>query len=284
MNTYFVSLLLVISSVVALTSAHAEKIENFSEYYKQDCTFVKGGEVDGNDWCNRGNAQGKAPNVVIVGDSFGNSFTTVFEEYVRTNGKGMLYEQYAQGQCPALLGYGPELCRGFAKIVYERIKKNHSAQTVVLASHWIYYTGETRSWNETSLVATRVDMQKALSETIKAYQALGKKVVFIYHPPEIALPKACAQRRIRIAAAEDQCQLTKADAWKAEAYRPVVDPILEELKVAFLDPFTYMCDDKMCKVKDGEKIFFASQAHLSGFGGQYLARKAAPELKKLLQF
>jgi hypothetical protein len=47
-------------------SAAAEKIENFSHYYRQDCSFVAGEAADANDWCNRGNAAGKAPNVVVM--------------------------------------------------------------------------------------------------------------------------------------------------------------------------------------------------------------------------
>ena len=74
--------LLFISCFLCLlvSQASANKTENFSEYYQQDCTFVAGEAADRNDWCNRGNAEGKSPNVVIVGDSYSNSFTTVLEE------------------------------------------------------------------------------------------------------------------------------------------------------------------------------------------------------------
>jgi hypothetical protein len=54
--------------------------------------------------------------------------------------------------------------------------------------------------------------------------------------------------------------------------------------VLTLDPYLYFCDTKECKLRDGEKIFNTTETHLSGFGGQYLAGKAAPELKKLLGY
>ena len=284
MNKHFAWLLFAVSTVLFALPEQAEKHGNFSHYYRQDCTFVVGGAADNNDWCNRGNAQGKAPNVVLIGDSYGNSVTTILEEYARTASKQIVYEQYGRGQCPELLGIGPKGCGDFAQAVYERIKKMPSVKTVVLVSHWVYYFGETRRWNDDARIYTRAEMQKALAETIKAYQALGKKVVFVYQAPEIDEPKACVQRRIRIAAAEDKCQMTKEWGLRNEVYRPFVDPILVELKVETFDPFDFMCDDKSCKVKEGDKIFFASQAHFSGFGGQYLARKAALDLKKLLQF
>ncbi len=279
---FLLSLLLALSGL--LPAQATEKIENFSHYYRQDCTFVSGQAADGNDWCNRGNARGKVPNVVIIGDSYGNSATTIFEEYARTSSKQIIYEQYGRGQCPGLLGIGPKGCGDFAQTVYERIKETPGIRTDVLVSHWVYYFGETRRWNADTRDYSRAEIQKALSDTIKAYQALGKKVVFIYQAPEVADPKTCVQRRIRIAAAEDKCQLTKQWGWRDEVYRPFLDPLLAQLKVETFDPFDFMCDDKSCKVKEGDNIFFASQAHFSGFGGQYLARKAAPDLKKLLQF
>ena len=284
MKTCLASILIAVSAAFSALPAQAERHENFSHYYRQDCTFVSGQDADANDWCNRGNAPGKAPNVVLIGDSYGNSVTTIFEEYARSGSNGIVYEQYGRGQCPELLGIGPKGCGDFAQTVYERIKKTPSVKTVVLVSHWVYYFGETRKWNDDTRVYSRDEMQKALAETIKAYQALGKKVVFVYQTPEIDEPKACVQRRIRITAAADKCQMTREWGLRNEVYRPFVDPILTQMKVESFDPFVYMCDDKSCKVKEGDKIFFASQAHLSGFGGQYLARKAAPDLKKLLQF
>jgi hypothetical protein len=199
-------------------------------------------------------------------------------------GKHLIYEQYGHGQCPELLGIGPKGCSDFAQTVYERVKKMPSVKTVVLASHWVYYFGETRQWNGDKRVYTRAEMQKALGETIQAYQALGKKVVLMYQAPEIDDPKVCVQRRIRIAATEDKCRMTRDWGWRNEVYRPFIDPILAQFKVETFDPFVYMCDAKECQVRDGNKIFFSSQAHFSGFGGQYLARKAAPDLKKLLAY
>lgn len=277
---------LVFSLSLALPAAAAEKIENFSHYYRQDCAFISGATPDVNDWCNRGNAQGKSPNVVMQGDSYSNSWSTVLAEYAQTKGSGMIYEQYGRGQCPVLLGISPPLaCGDLAQKAYDKVKNTPSIQTVMLASNWISYFGETRKWNDdTGRVYKRAEIEQALENTIKAYQALGRKVVVVYQAPQVDEPKACAERRIRIGAAEDKCSLTKAYALRNENYRAYLDPIIARTKASTFDPFLYMCDAMTCKTKDGSKIFFASRDHFSGFGGEYLAHKAASDLKKLLQF
>lgn len=284
MKTLVLAFLLALSA--ALPAQAAEKIENFSHYFRQDCTFVSGEAADVNDWCNRGNAQEKSPNVVMLGDSYSNSWSTVLAEYAKISGDAMVYEQYGRGQCPVLLGIAPKLaCGNLAQTVYERVKKTPSIKTVMLASNWIYYFGETRQWNDDEKrVYKRVEMEHALEETIKAYQALGRKVIVVYQAPQIDEPKTCAERRIRVAAAEDRCILTKQYSLRNEGYRVFVDPVVARTKASTFDPFVYMCDAQSCKTKDGAKIFFASRDHFSGFGGQYLARKAAVDLKQLLQY
>ena len=278
-------LVLMLSAFVFINSSIAAGFDNFSEYYKQDCKFVAGKTTGANDWCNRGNAEGKQANVVVIGDSYSNSFTTVLEELASEKNSKLVYEQYGHGQCPGLLNYGPQdWCASFAKGIFERVKRNKSVKVVMLISHWPYYFSKDWKWNESKLVYTQEQTAKALSETIAAYQGIGKRVVFIYSAPLMGNPKVCAERRISISAAEDQCKITKGMADATKYYRPFVDPILVKQKVEVFDPYVYLCDDTGCKVRDGRKIFSASQAHFSGFGGQYLARKAAPELKKLLQF
>jgi hypothetical protein len=130
----------------------------------------------------------------------------------------------------------------------------------------------------------RAEFEKSLKKTLKAYGALDKRVVFVYQSPGLPDPKQCVQRRISLGKAEDKCRLSREQAQAREAYRQFVTPLLAQEKIPAFDPYLYFCDAKECKVKEGEKIFNTTATHLSGFGGQYLARKAAPELKKLLGY
>ena len=263
--------------------AYATEAKNFVEVYQQKCDFVTG-EVFGDDWCNPGNAADKAPNVVLIGDSYSNSLGGMMETYTQAN-KGLLYEQYGRGQCPALLGYGPDWCASFAQTVYERVKNTPSIKTVLIAGNWSYYWAEKKKFSATSRDYLRAEFEKSLSETLKAYQGLGKRVVFVYQSPGLGDPKQCVQRRIRLGAGtEDKCQLSLAEAQTREEYRRFVTPLLAQLKIPAFDPYIHFCDTKSCKVRDGDKIFNTTITHLSGFGGQFLARKAAPELKKLLGY
>lgn len=283
MRPHFLSLLLAVVATLVAHPVQAGKIENFKEIYKQRCDFVSG-EFFGDDWCNPGNAVGSAPNVVLVGDSYSNSLTGMLEEYTRLSGKKMIYEQYGRGQCPSFLGYGPDWCAGFGKAVYERVEKTPSIKTVVIAANWSYYWEEQKRFSATGQDYSRAEFEKSFIATLAAYQALGKKVVVMYQSPGIADPKVCVQRRFQPKAAVDQCYLSRAQADGRELYRQFMNPVLGQFKLDTFDPYTYFCDAKECKVKEGDKIFNTTATHLSGFGGQYLARKAAPELKKLLQF
>ena len=283
MKKHFAWLLFAVSTVLFALPAQAEEIENFKEIYKQKCDFVSG-EFFGDDWCNPGNAAGRPPNVALVGDSYSNSAVGMLDEYARIASKKIIYEQYGRGQCPSMLGYGPDWCSGFAITVYERVKKSPSIRTVVIAANWSYYWQEQKKFSATGQAYTRAEFEKSFVSTVKAYQALGKKVVVMYQSPGIAEPKVCVQRRFQPKDAVDQCALSRAQADGRELYRQFMHPVLQELKVQTFDPYAYFCDAKECKVKDGEKIFNTTVTHLSGFGGQYLARKSAPELKKLLQF
>ena len=280
MKTFLTLLLFVLSGVFPTQAA--EKIENFKETYWQYCDFV-GIEAQKDDWCNRGNAMGRAPNVVLVGDSYSNSAVGVLEEYAR-DATGIIYEQYGKGQCPALLGYGPDWCSAFAQTAYERIKKTPSIKTVVLAANWSYYWPEPKKFTDTGRPYLRAEFEKSFEGTLKAYQALGKNVVVMYQSPSIDDPKVCVSRRFQPASVVNQCALSRQQADSRETYRQFMNPVLQQLKVKSFDPYVYFCNAKECALKDGDKIFTTTTTHLSGFGGQYLAQKAAADLKKLLAF
>ena len=284
MKPYTVAGLLgVCAALFALPAQAATKIENFTESYRQKCDFVTHAFY-GDDWCNPGNATARAPNVVLVGDSYSNSLVGVLEEHVSLGGKGVVYEQYGRGQCPSLLGYGPDWCSAFAQTAYERIKKTPSIKTVVLAANWSYYWPGPKKFTDTGRPYLPLEFEKSFEATLKAYQALGKKVVVVYQSPGISDPKACVSRRFQPKEAADQCYLPRVQAETRETYRQFMNPVLQQLKVKSFDPYAYFCNAKECALKDGDKIFTTTTTHLSGFGSQYLARKAKPELQKLLQF
>ena len=281
MNNVFLGVLVCVLSWCSL-GVHAVEVKNFVEVYKEKCDFVTG-EFYGDDWCNQGNATGKVPNVVLVGDSYSISLNGMMDAFAVGN-KALVYEQYGRGQCPSLMGYGPDWCTGFATTVYERVKKTPSIKTVVIAGNWDYYWAEKKKFSATGKDYLRAEFEKALTDTLKAYQALGRRVVFVYQSPGVADPKACVQRRVRLGNAEDKCSLTREQAQVRETYRQFVTPLLTQLKIPTLDPYVYFCNATVCKVKEGDQVFNTTPTHLSGFGGQYLARKAAPELKKLFEY
>lgn len=66
------------------------------------------------------------------------------------------------------------------------------------------------------------------------------------------------------------------------SYRRYFAEFLTKNKVQTFDPFKYICNGATCKVTDGVRIYYLDHEHFSIFGGQYLAKVAADELKQLL--
>lgn len=278
MKAFLLLLLLGLSGMVPAQAAG--KIENFQEYYKQNCEFLTG-QIDGDDWCNRGNAPEKPPSVVIIGDSYSNSASTMLDEYVLGLKAELVFQQYGHSQCPELLGYGPAWCSDFAQKIYEHIKANKSIKTVVMAAAWSQHYLLKSAFKDQTL-RTRAEFTTALVDTIKAYQALGVKVVVMYQTPYIQDAKVCVKRRIQIADSQNKCELPLLQAYGKEEYRQFFDPTLAKMNVEIFDPYIYMCNATECLLKDGDKIFHTHGEHLSGFGGQFLARKGKTRLDKLL--
>ena len=48
------------------------------------------------------------------------------------------------------------------------------------------------------------------------------------------------------------------------------------------DPFQYLCDERECRIVDGQHILFIDDTHMSGYGAEFLANAAKEELKSLL--
>lgn len=253
----------------------------FDRPYKQGCNALTG-ENYGDDWCSIGAGSMPGPSTVVIGDSFANAYSPMFAAYAK-NRPGFSYVQFARGLCPSLLGYGPEYCVRITDRAYDFIKQNDHIKTVVLAANWpVYFPG-----NDTFHLVKHSEsagaFRAAFEKTILAYSALGKRVVILLAPPVGSTPRSCLNRPMRLTDYKN-CNLSREFAARNDGnYREYIIPILAKENIPYFDPFKFFCDEKVCKITDGNKIYSADGFHLSIFGGEYLAATGEKELDDLLR-
>jgi peptidoglycan/LPS O-acetylase OafA/YrhL len=257
----------------------AEKVTHINTFeypYKHSCRTLTGSS--GDDWCNLGTSDRSNPRVVVIGDSYSNSYSTMFDAYSKINVRAPSYIQFGRGICPSLIDYGPAYCREISSREYDYVKSHSEVEKVVLASEWpAYFHGH--SWGSHNETADA--FRTALEKTIFSYRSLGKQIVVLLAPPFGSEPRSCVIRSIRLTD-NNRCQLSKQFAVaNDEDYRGYLIPKLHDENVPYFDPFIYFCDDSRCRVTDGRKIYFTDVTHMSAYGGEFLAINGKDKLDEL---
>jgi peptidoglycan/LPS O-acetylase OafA/YrhL len=257
----------------------ARALNKFDYPSRADCRWLTGAGRE-EDWCNIGNAPQRAPTVVLIGDSFANVYAGTLLEYAAARpASGFAFRQMGRGECPSLLDYGPPVCRDLVKAEMDYIARTPSIRTVVLAAHWTPYA---RGKQFAVLHEDPARFDTALRRTVEHYQGLGKQVVVFLAPPTGGNPRGCIPRALHFST-KNLCERATADARASDgAYREAMLPYLARRHVALFDPFPILCDDRQCKVIDGEMIMYSDPLHLSGYGARWLGRHAEGALDALL--
>lgn len=269
-----------------LTFRMAEKINplnNFASSYRESCEqFTKIPFED--DWCNKGTSLEHTINTVMIGDSFANAYTPMLTAYSKNTHYKLSYIQFARGQCPALLDYGPEYCREMTNKVFEYIKSSPNIKTVILANAWPdYYNGKVGFHSLVTYEESAQSFKSSFEKTLNAYRSIGKKLVIMLSPPLGSNPKSCITREIQISDKKTCSLSTEAARSNDGNYRDYMLPLLNSLAIQAFDPFKYFCNDTECKITDHEKIFSIDGKHLSVFGSEYLESKGKNDLDAIFK-
>ena len=262
--------------------AAISKLNPFDFPYKGSCAKLMHAEF-GDDWCNEGNAGLRAPNTVLIGDSFSNAYADMLTEYAHNEKiNPPVFRQFGRGQCPALLDYGPLACRQITFAAADYIRDTPAVGTVIIAAHWhAYFSGKKYPVPEQK--ETAESFYRAFTQTIEFYQGLGKRVVVFLAPPTGANPRSCIPRPVYLGK-NNICNLSADEARKNDGlYRERLLPYLAERKVAIFDPFKVLCEAGNCKLMEQDRILYNDLYHLSRFGGQFLARSGREQLDQALQ-
>jgi peptidoglycan/LPS O-acetylase OafA/YrhL len=262
-------------------AARLQSLNRFDRPYQQSCRGLTGQESH-DDWCNPGNSKDGAPAIVMIGDSYANSYAPMLASLLHGGSPNPAFVQFGRQQCPMLADFGPPYCREIARKALAYIASTSSVRTVVLASNWpIYRPGKHPGWREPA--EGEGDFGAAFERTVSDLRRQGKLVAVFLPPPGGSNPRACAIRRIRLTDA-DHCELPLAVARRSEGgYRGGFVARLEGQSIPFFDPFPYLCDATICRITDGSRILSADGYHLSVFGGEFLARSARGELLRVLK-
>jgi peptidoglycan/LPS O-acetylase OafA/YrhL len=244
------------------------------------CHFLTKGD-NHDDWCNSGNAPAKPPTTVLIGDSVGNNFAPMLQQYADNSGDTkFVFRQFGRGLCHGFSEIALPNCVDLTQAAKAYIKETPSIDTVILAANWrLYYYGFERH-GDTAI--TGAQFKAAFENNVAYYQSLGKRVIIFQAPPVGANPRACLTRPIRLAE-QSNCNLDLKEALhNAGQSRDYVSSFAAARKIDVFDPFKYFCSEKSCKVTDGTQIYYLDHEHFTHFGGQFLAQAAQAELRALL--
>lgn len=206
----------------------------------------------------------------MIGDSFSNAYSDMVMGYSKNSTVNIIFRQFARGQCPSLLGYGPDYCRKIVEEEKNFIVGNQSVKTVVMAANWpAYFNGKDYGWLNYSESAT--NFYNAFVRTVEFYKNNGKRVVVLLAPPVGYNPKSCVNRGVKLSSI-DRCTLPLGVAKENDGqYRGWMLKFLTYKNVKVFDPFRVMCRNNYCATKYAGKILSADGNHLSVYGGEYLA-------------
>lgn len=231
--------------------------------YKNSCSPLLGMR-DNEHRCNFNGYVKDKTNLVVIGDSQSNAFSTILsgmQKYQRFN-----YLQLGKGMCPSLIGYGDQLCRDFSDRVANYIVSDKSIHNVVIATQWPLYSEGLKVNND---FFDKDAFWDALSNTVRMYKKAGKSITVVYSVPLGAQPRQCFKRT---PFRRSGCNLSLSEAKANEKkYRYNLDKIVIENNLKSIDLTKYLCSNIECLVMKNDNIFYLDSSHLSELGGAYIA-------------
>lgn len=253
----------------------------FGAPYRDSCNALTQ-ERRSDDWCNPGNTGKKTPDIVMIGDSYANAYSTMLGAYLKSSSNTPLtYRQFGRGLCPMVLDYGPADCRDFSRKALAYIATQQHISTVIIAARWPAYYSDLALW--AGHRETPEAFHAALKKTLEVLQQGGKKVRVLLAPPTGGTPRLCIDRGIGELSAAD-CTLKRAKAVSREGdHRQKLVKLLDAQRVPYFDAYDFLCDTQDCVIMSAQKILYIDGEHLSIFGGEYLAREARQALDDLLR-
>lgn len=218
------------------------------------------------------------PTLAVIGDSHGASISPGFEKAAAS--QGLAFRQLTKTLCTAQWGYAnvtpglpdfPDECAEYQRLAFQQVEDDPNIKVVVLAARW--------SAEQDLLAASdgsAVGLETAMDSTLTRLQKLGKKVVLVMEVPELdfnpystvigeSLPMRVGLQDLL------GVQPLSGPAPYARIHEDTSRDVLKRVAarhpgVVLVDPWTQMCDTKGCHYRDGAKLYYFDDQHLSGVG------------------
>lgn len=233
------------------------------------------------------------PTAILLGDSHAGALGTAIAKIARQQRVG--FAQYEKSSCAPLLGATRAMpkypdhaaeCAAFNEAMFKRIAADHSIGTVVLAGFWSgSFQGEANDGllvtpGGSSVKDQAALLRSALTDTIRRYQAAGKRVIVIADVPlfrfdpgkEIVSDLFTLRSTLRtmLGSPDDVSDGRAAKRW----LRPVQagDSIVADVArgspgVTYFEPSRQLCDASRCAY--GDKLpYYIDFQHLSRPGAE----------------
>lgn len=257
----------------------------FEYSYKHKCDFFTGISYS-DDWCNPGNSNPLDASTILLGDSFSNSYSELLKELSKSNNR-ISFFQVGRGQCPPLLNYGPNQCIEMTNSIMKFLSKKNSIKNVIISLNFPAYYDKGYKWKSPPFDETRQSFIIAFQNTIESLISKNYNIIVFLSPPTGSSPKSCIEDRISFLKNNNgrtPCFLSIENARAQDGdYRKEILPMLAKYKIKYFDPFNHMCDGVGCLVRGDGEILYIDGAHMSIYGGRFLANHARNQLNLLFK-
>lgn len=230
---------------------------------------------------------GVKPHIALVGDSHAASLFSGLSKVLIKNNEGLLMlggrlfidvATYPDGSESEINVYkGGIFATNF-------IANEKSIDTVIMVSRGPFYIYD--GWNfyliNDKKNTNKLEVfERGMRNTLDLMVAKGKKIIFAIDNPELGFdPKKCQDSRPLSAKRRFDCSISRSayDARHKE-YRKLVFRVLKDYpSVVVFDQAAYLCDQMMCRFKNGSSVLYGDNDHLSIAGAEFMASHLADVL------
>jgi peptidoglycan/LPS O-acetylase OafA/YrhL len=232
----------------------------------------------------------------VYGDSHAMAFLPVLEIFAKDNKINIQFTG-ASG-CPSLLGIQSmrgeddiekKNCLKLNERVFNYVKKSH-IKNIILINRWTYYTGSNDRPTELNLISrnpdapfdkesSRRDFIWAVKNTIKRYEDIGVKVIFVEDiPQQIHAPQDILRLGKALELSYIKYSVSYTDHVKNQKF---VNSILREQSANIINFDDVLCNSNKCPMVFNRYFLYVDDDHLSVEGAKILYTKFSSELLRL---
>ena len=263
--------------------------------YRDQCFRLTARQMEAGQFCRIGVWDGRAPTLMVWGDSHADAIMSAFDAAARAHGVAAIAATHAS--CPPMLDievheHEDNGCPPVNAAAMDLIER-YDIRRVVIAGRWSGYAEGRLYYAEAPPVILRragaplpkpgkvqtnhALFARGLEETFARLRGEGRQVYVVLPVPEVAAPvsETLARAAILHQVADIAPTRTAYDARQRFA-RATIDRLARKYGVSEIDPAARLCPGERCRITlDGHPLYYDSD-HLSVHGAAFVAPLVAP--------